>query len=135
MIKRVQTIEELLEGISEFEELLKGIDVPGWFTSNGNFALREGNDFALFNVDRPGLYTGHYFFKSRGKEAKEVAKKILDEVFTNHGAQIIQGITPVEKRAARWMSRQLGFQSHGLTNTILGPCELFYLTKEQHQNG
>ncbi len=100
-----------------------------WFEIPGNICLVDDNDFALFTLEYPGFYWGHYCFESRGKEAKQKGLFFLREMFTKHGAKLIGGLTPIENKPARWMTRQLGFKSYGFQETPVGVCELFIKEK------
>lgn len=93
------------------------------------FFVTEDNDAALFEGDGSGCYTGHYFLSSRGKEAKDRAKAFLQFMF-DRDAVVIKGLVPVEHKAARWMSRQLGFASYGTLQHPIGEFELFILHKK-----
>jgi hypothetical protein len=79
---------------------------------------------------------GHYFLKARGREALKLCKEFLHEIFTGpYNVEIIQGITPHYKLGALWMNKQLGFQSSGTVDTIVGPCELVVLSKLDYTKG
>lgn len=103
-------------------------NISGDFSENlSNVFLVEGDNLAMFEELSPGVFRGHYFFNSaRGKAAKTLAIKALDEIFKT--AKIIQGWTPLEKRGAALLSRWLGFTSYGI---IDDKFELFILTKEE----
>ncbi len=106
------------------------VDMSDWVADDRNIALEENEDYGVFEYFLPGVYTGHYFFNSRGSKARARAIRMLDEVFQNYGVQLIRGLTPVHHRGALWMNRQLGFTSYGVVETIAGPHELFILPKE-----
>lgn len=106
-----------------------------WCSNTDNIALtNDKDDFALFENEYPGAYTGHYFFNSRGKEAVKAAEEFLLEAFTNYPIEVIRGLTPADKLGAKWLSRRLGFTSYGTVETIVGDCELFILTKDEFNN-
>lgn len=103
-----------------------------WASDLFNVALKNDNDdVAMFEYVKEGLYTGHYFFNSRGKMALQEAKKLLDEIFSYPEVEVIQGFTPLTKLGARWMSRQIGFASHGVI-LLNEPCEYFILTRSEY---
>lgn len=114
---------------------IEGFTPEGWLSNEENHCLTNGDgDFGLFELIKPGVYYGHYFFKSRGKEAVKVSKEFLEEAFGEF-AEVIVGLTPSNNKAAKWMSRHIGFTSHGEIETDQGPHELFILTKKEYENG
>lgn len=103
-----------------------------WLADRRNIALVNDNgDIGLMEYDKDGVYFGHEFFNSRGKDALKAAREMIETFFTEHPVLVIQGLTPIERKGARWLNRQIGFTSHRIIDTDLeGPCELFILTKE-----
>jgi hypothetical protein len=119
-----------LDRMEPFQHIVNA-DMEEWSNDPLNIYYMDNEDIALFNFEKTGLYSGHYFFSSRGKQAREKAKKIIKDFFLRSGATSIRGLTPVENKAARWMNRQLGFQSFGLVETEDKEwCELFILTRK-----
>jgi hypothetical protein len=114
------------------------IDPIEWLSDPVNIVLEnEHGDLALFEYGFPTrkLYSGHYFFKSRGRQALNAARDFLDEIFNScYNISIVLGLTPVEHKAARWMSRQVGFKSHGVEELHNKEYELFILTKKEFNN-
>lgn len=114
---------------------IEGFDSETWLEDEDNIALiDEDGNLSLFEYNLPGVYTGHWFYPfARGKEAIKLAHEMLDEIFSaKYDVQIIRGLTPLQKLGARWLAKKVGFESHGVTHTQTGPCELFILTKEQY---
>jgi len=70
----------------------------------------------------------HFLFQSRGKLAIQHAKEALRQMFVDHGAELIFGLTPVELHHARLFNRLIGGKSAGLRTTSAGVCELFTLS-------
>lgn len=108
-------------------------DMADWLRDHRNDYYIDAFDIAVFAYETPFLFTGHYFFESRGKEAKEKALSVLRQLFDRHkNLRFVQGLTPQENKAARWMTRQLGFKSHGLLETAPDEfCELFLISREE----
>ena len=110
------------------------VDVDRWLAADENVALidTETGSIAMFEYLSPEVYTGHYFFshQARGRKAIDLGKAMLWVAFSKF-AKVIRGMTPLQNRAARWMSRQLGFISYGAVSPIEGPCELFMLTRDE----
>ena len=111
---------------------ITGFEPLTFILDHDNIVLTNGKDYAVFEFTTFGTYTGHYFFKSRGRAAIEVGKQFLNELFNEHGACLVIGFTPCEYKAAKWMNRQLGFKPGSLVETPEGTCQLYTLTKEQH---
>lgn len=106
-------------------------DHKAWCENPYNVMLVDGDDVALGTFEYPGVYTGHYFFKSRGKNAIRVAKKMLRYMFEEQGAKVIRGVTKLDNEKARWMNRYLGFDGLGYIETVDGMHELFCLHKDK----
>lgn len=138
MIRRTKDVELFSELMEPFLPI-KGLDPESWLKNDFNVALIDDKEnLALF--ERQWLLTktvtGHYFFKSRGKDALIASKKMLKEIFTGpYSIEVIAGITPVDHKGALWMNRQIGFKSHGQIDTEIGPCEFVILTKQEWENG
>lgn len=115
------------------------VDAIEWLSNPVNIALEnDKGDLALFEhsfKDKP-IYSGHYCFQSRGKIAVQVAKDFLDELFNScYNISVIMGLVPIKHKAARWMSRHIGFVSYGLEEIHNKEYELFILTKKEFQHG
>lgn len=129
--------EAVANGLANYEKTVGDeFDPVVWLKDDRNVALQAGESFGIFQYEIPGVYTGHYFFsmRDRGKRAKALALEMLDEFFENYDVKVLRGLTPLQNRAARWMTRQLGFQSFGAVTTLAGPCELFIMTRDQFRN-
>lgn len=130
MIKRTKDAETI-QRVMEPYLPLEGFDPSLWSDNPNNIALIDEKDnLVLLEYNLPNVYTGHWFFNSRGKEAVSVAIEMRDEIFSAYGAKVVRGLTPLQKLGARWLAKRVGFKSHGVTHTPTGPCELFILTKE-----
>lgn len=107
-----------------------------WLSDPRNIMLQnEYGDIALFEPRIAGQYSGHYFFKSRGRVAINAGKAFLDELFNScYNISVLVGLAPIDNKAARWMSRQLGFKSYGPTNLDDLNFELFIITKKEFNN-
>ncbi len=114
---------------------ITGFEPSTWLKNRENIALIDGESVAFFEKELEGVYTGHYFFSVRGREALNLATAMLKEAFTKYDIGIIRGMTPLDKLGARWMSRKLGFKGYGVVHTAVGPCELFILSKKEYMDG
>lgn len=109
---------------------LKGEHWKDTLANDNNIFLRCGKNVAIFEEVSSGVYRGHYFFnEARGKAAIALSTEMLNWIFNK--AEIIVGLTPVENRAACFLSRRLGFQSQGVVESFAGPMEMFIMTKQQ----
>lgn len=122
--------DDLKDAISLYPELNGNLDCEEWLEDTKNVMLREEDSTGIFAYEYPGLYTGHYFFRVKGREAINLAKRMLDEMFSTYSAQTIRGMTKTDNRPALWITRQLGFKSYGRIETKNGEHELFILNKE-----
>ena len=133
MITRAYDVEDLMETMEPYLHELEGFYPKEWLNNKENVCLTDGNgNFTLYERQLAPVVIGHYFLKARGREALNLCKRFLEEIFTGpYNVSIIHGVTPHDKRGALWMNKQLGFKSQGPINTIVGPCELVMLTKEE----
>ena len=92
------------------------------------FCLVSGDDIAFFEDRGDGIVSGHYFLKSRGRNAISVAESFLSRVFEDYS--VVTGLTPVDNKAALWMTRRLGFQMLDVLETEAGLMQLSMLKKE-----
>jgi hypothetical protein len=131
-----ETIRDALDFISEN---IGDIDPAKWLADPANIALEnEHGDIALFEYGlvRHKIYSGHYYFKSRGKQALQSARDFLDELFNScYNISILIGLIPIKNKAARWITRRLGFTSYGIESIHDKEYELFILTKKEFNNG
>lgn len=109
------------------------VDPIEWVSNPANIVLQnDRGDLALFEPGIKHIYTGHYYFKSRGRAALTAGQEFLDELFnTCYNIRVITGMVPQEHLSAKWMSRRLGFMSHGDMELNNQHYELFILTKEE----
>lgn len=124
-----QLVQEAIENLHD------GADVTAdeWLSDPKNIALtNDKGDLALFEIGFRDVYTGHYYFSSRGRQAIKVAREFLDEVFnTCYNIDVILGLTPITNLPARWLSRQVGFKSHGVVEGPKRHYEMFIMTKRE----
>lgn len=93
---------------------MDGLDAADWIADPSHFALRDGDDLALFEAgdEWPGPLCAHVLFASRGRQALDVARAMLAQAFA-FGATRILGETPVKYRHALLFVRRLGFVPYG----------------------
>lgn len=115
MIWRTYDSEFLDKALEPYRGDLEGVPSVVWLSDKENIALRdtEGN-VSLFEYRQPGVYTGHYFFKDRGRKAIDAAEDFIKEIFSDrYPVYTILGFTPLDKLGALWLSRHLGFEVLG----------------------
>ena len=132
----MRTFEEndVVPAVAQYAHRITGFYPKEWLEDNKNVALiNDRGDVALFEYYSKGVYTGHYFFWSRGKEAVSSAEDFLSEFFTEYDVEVLQGWTPLVNRGARWMNKRLGFKSYGVL-LFEDPCEHVMMTKQEWKN-
>lgn len=131
---RCRDYEVLREASSLYPESYSRLDMKAWLEDERNILLEDNGSVALFTFEYPGIYTGHYLFKTKGKETLALGHKMLDWMFSN-GARVIRGETPTDNRPALFVTRKLGFKSYGINDDpYWGPHEHFILTAEEYRN-
>ena len=105
------------------------VDLEEWLAHGQNIMYIENESVGLLSWDYDGVYTGHWFFSVRGKEALNLAKRMLSRLFDTTNARVVRGITPVELKGARYLAKKLGFISLGIEEWD-GPHEIMCLTKQ-----
>lgn len=108
------------------------VDPEVWLKNPDNIVLiNDEGDLALFEKGIKDVYSGHYYFNSRGRKAIDNGKAFLDELFnTCYNIDILMGLTPLTNLPARWMSRRLGFASQGAITYNDKAYEMFIITKK-----
>lgn len=136
MIQRSFNAEDMRKALEPYPELLSpDFDFEEWVADKCNVVLKEGDSVGLFTFEYPGVYSGHYFFTVRGREAFDLAASMLNEMFRDYGAKVMRGMIPINNRKSRWMSRQLGCESLGyIEDPMNGESEMFYLGLDQFYN-
>lgn len=109
------------------------VDPTVWISDPTNIVLtNDSGDLAIFEIGVKNIYTGHYFFKSRGRAAMNAGRDFLDELFnTCYNIPILMGLVPLDNLGARWLSRQLGFTSYGAMQFQDKNYEMFIITKKE----
>ena len=106
-------------------------DAEDWFSNPDNYALKEGENIGFAEPKDNGVYWVHFcFHTARGKQALDLTKRLLINLFENKPAKIAIGIISKENKKALWVVRVVGFTSLGEVETKNGLCEMFYFIKE-----
>lgn len=126
---------KISSAIKYFLQTEEFVDPIEWLSNPANIVLEnDRGDLALFEygITTQKVYSGHYYFQSRGKAAILAAREFLDELFnTCYNMGVVTGLVPQEHLGAKWLSRQLGFTAHGDMELHGHHYELFILTKEE----
>jgi hypothetical protein len=116
---------------SEYSGIVGDVTPEQWLSYPKNMMYREGDSVALATYEYPGMYTLHWFFKVRGREALNLARKMLTIFFKESDAKAIRGLTRKDLKQACWAARQLGMTSWGDIQINDDRYELFTLTKDE----
>lgn len=119
------------EAFKEHPKYLDGHTAKDWFNGYNRMYEKDGS-VGLLTYEYPGVYTGHWFFKVRGRAAINLAREMLAEAFDD-GVEVVRGLTPRNVPQARWGARQIGMTSHGFMDFPNGECEVFTLTKKEFE--
>ena len=132
-VKRTYDANLIAPAIKFYLDSEDKVDPIEWVSNADNIVLiNEHGDMALFEKGIKHIYSGHYYFKSRGRKAIDAGKEFLDTLFnTCYNIPVLMGLSPLKNLGARWMSRQLKFESQGLINHLGIDYELFILSKER----
>lgn len=109
------------------------VDPVEWLADPEHIALvNDKNDLALFEPGIKHVYSGHYYFQSRGRGAIDSGTELLDELFNScYNISILTGFVPINHLAAKWLSRRLGFTAYDIVDINNQQYQLFILTKEE----
>lgn len=119
--------------IKHFLRSEEKVDTIEWLSNPDNIVLvNDVGDMALFEKGIKHVYSGHYYFKSRGRKAISSGLELLDELLNScYNINVLTGLVPLEHLGARWITRKLGFTSHGVVHLNDKHYELFILTKKE----
>lgn len=132
-MSRTWDATKIAPAIKHFLKSEDKVDPIEWLSNPDNIVLENSQgDLSLFERGIKHVYSGHYYFKTRGKSAVKNGTEFLDELFnTCYNINVLTGLVPLEHLGARWMSRRLGFTSHGVIYHDNKNYELFILTKKE----
>ena len=103
-----------------------------FFDDPNSYMFVEDNNVGLAVCDYNGLYTVHWYFEKRGREAINLAKQMIANLFVNYGAKAVRGLIKEHMKASRWACRQVGLKSLGFITFADGDVnEIFAATKDE----
>jgi hypothetical protein len=112
-------------------EYVFAADDDAWVANTKNVMYEKGPDVGLATYDYPGLYTVHWFFKSKGKQALVSAAEMLNDLFTNYGAKAVRGVIHMDNKPSRFLAKYVGFEKISVEEFLDGPNELMLLYKDR----
>jgi len=131
--------------MSKHEAIIQAIDAApfnggvrgqDWLANEDNIAILFANgDLALFEHEGDHDYQVHFLFVSGGRAAINHARESFAIMFEQHGAELIFGLVPDERRDVKLLARWAGGKSAGLRPTPEGECELFVLSQIMWKGG
>ncbi len=114
----------------EQSPLNRGLNGADWLANPRNIPFVEGKDVILFDDEGFGVYHIHLLLQSRGKAALAAIRRAITQLFCDHGASLIFGLIPVERRHVKLVGRWLNFECVGTVQRAFGLCDLFILTRD-----
>ena len=133
MITISKDTEQFVRHMEQHRDIIDDMDTKAWIENPFNICfVDDRGNYGLLNFVEQGIYDGHLFFVDKGRDAIKHAKKMLDYAFSIEGIEVMRGLVPLRYKAARWFNRQIGQKSFGTVFIDDEDCELFILTKKQH---
>lgn len=132
-VNRVFDAQLIAPAIKEFLKSEDQVDPIEWLSNPDNIVLQnDRGDLALFEKGVKDIYSGHYYFKSRGRAAITAGLEFLDNLFNScYNIEVLTGLVPLTHLGARWLSRQIGLKSYGVVHSSIRPYEMFIITKKE----
>lgn len=133
MITRSFDLGLLLKATAPYPDLSPPEDFKTWFSRPRNLMFREGDSVGLATYEYPGLYSVHWYYTVKGKDAVDLGRRMIGNLFENYGAEVLRGFVKTRLKHSRWAIRQLGFKSHGILTFPDGDeNEVFFITKDEY---
>lgn len=116
------------EMLAKMAPLYEHVDMSHFFDNPKNLIFGDEHGVVIFGYLGDGAYEGHYMLTDTlSRKAKwKLMQRALREVFTTHGAWVINGTTPRDNLAARVVNRALGFHPVGTTTDTMGRACIKY---------
>jgi hypothetical protein len=114
------------------EKVPEDFPFEAWLEDRRNVMYDVDGNVGLGTFEYPGMYSAHWFFHAKGKEALDIAFKMYDDLFNNIGAKAVRGVTPIDLRGARYLAKRIGFTTVSFEDFKDGNGlhEVMVLTKE-----
>lgn len=135
MIHRSFDLKKLLQIVEPYTDLCPIEDFVTWFSRPKNMLFLDGNNAGIASYQYPGVYMVHWYFSVRGRQAIDLGKAMIKNLFENYDAETVCALIKTKLKASRWAARQVGFKSQGIVMYPDGDeNELFTLTKDEFLN-
>lgn len=131
---------KLLNYVVNQPEVLRGVapgmlsvDMSGFFNSPDALIFGDEHGVVIFSYVGDGIYEGHYLLTDTLSRKRAMARfrGAIRALFTDHNASVINGVTPRDNKAARFVNRALGFHPVGTATDTMGrPCIKYRLERE-----
>jgi hypothetical protein len=139
VIDERKDLDLLIKATESVRDFVSVEALKHWIEMPRNRMFVEGDSVGLATYEYPGLYSVHWYFKVRGKDAINLGKRMIAHLFNHSDAKAIRGLIKTRLKAARWAARQVHFTSVGVVTYPDGDeNELFCMTKDeffQKENG
>lgn len=113
-----------------------GVSGAAWLSNPENIAIGFDNgDIALFEHEGDHDYQVHFLFVSGGRTAITHARESFATMFEQHGAELIFGLVPDERRDVKLLARWAGGKFAGKRPIPEGECELYVLSNIMWKGG
>ena len=133
MIELNRDFDALIKATDQCRDLMSGTDCLRVLEKPNNLMFTSGSNVGLAIFDYDKVYTVHWYFTARGREAIALAQDMIGNLFDNYGAEVVRGLIKTKDKASRWACRQVGLKSYGL---LMFPNndenEIFILTKQEY---
>lgn len=133
-VVRVFDAQLIGPAIKHFLKTEDRVDPIEWLSDPSNIVLQnDDGDLALFEKGVKNIYSGHYYFRSRGRKAITAGTEFLDNLFNScYNIEVLTGFVPLTHLGARWLSRQIGLKSQGVIKGLgPQPDEMFIITRSE----
>lgn len=128
----VVTKLEEIEGVTKEHPRFFSSDWKAWLEDSRNIGIKCGNSIGLADYKSEGVYWIHFCCNDvKGREAIQLAKRMMVKLCSVTDIHHLIGPVYITNTRTRWFARQTGMTSLGLSETHVGMCELFYISKEQ----
>jgi hypothetical protein len=106
-----------------------GVNGADWLASPGNIAIAyDDGGVVTFDLESWNTYQAHFLLTAHGRQAVMQVEEAFSTMFTQHGAELIFGLVPDDRRDVKLVARWAGAKSVGKRATPHGVCELFVLS-------
>lgn len=117
---------DLLKELFDHED----IDPTRWLADPRNILMIEGENCLVCLWRWIGIYEVHISFASKGAEATNICREMLDLMLSGP-AHMLLAVIPEHLKHVILFARRFGFQFKGTVETIEGTCQMYQLEADQ----